>query len=243
MRGGKCSRRYVNVVSVSPAELLLKYVLVLVSAAVLLTVLLQKYSIPFKDELRRALSDGLQKSGPASRAPSKGPCDMARDCPEDHFSFYVRSGAANVVAPKICLRNKLVLGSVLNNAGPGINIVTIHGKTGDVLKTAHFDMYSGNVKPLVEFLKSIETGSVVLMASYDDPSTKLDEEARKLIAELGSLSVKSLGFRDNWVFVGGKGASVHSNFEKYQKNEKTKNKYENWPELIEIQGCIPKYLD
>ncbi|XP_039663751.1 protein FAM3C [Perca fluviatilis] len=168
---------------------------------------------------------------------------MARDCPEDHFSFYVRSGAANVVAPKICLRNKLVLGSVLNNAGPGINIVTIHGKTGDVLKTAHFDMYSGNVKPLVEFLKSIETGSVVLMASYDDPSTKLDEEARKLIAELGSLSVKSLGFRDNWVFVGGKGASVHSNFEKYQKNEKTKNKYENWPELIEIQGCIPKYLD
>ncbi|XP_078112454.1 protein FAM3C isoform X4 [Sander vitreus] len=136
-----------------------------------------------------------------------------------------------------------VLGTVLNNAGLGINIVIINGKTGDVVKTAHFDMYSGDVKPLVEFLKSIETGAVVLMASYDEPSSKLDEEARKLIAELGSQSVKSLGFRDNWVFVGGKGVSVHSNFEKYLKNNNAKNKYENWPELIEIQGCIPKYLE
>ncbi|XP_031168982.1 protein FAM3C isoform X2 [Sander lucioperca] len=223
------------------AKLLLKYMLVLVSAAALLTLLLQNYSIPFKDELRRALSGDFQKSVPTSRAPSKGPCDVVRDCPEDHFSFFVRSGAANVVAPKICLQNKLVLGTVLNNAGVGINIVIINGKTGDVVKTAHFDMYSGDVKPLVELLKSIETGAVVLMASYDEPATKLNEEARKLIAELGSVSVKSLGFRDNWVFVGGKGASVHSNFEKYLKNDNAKNKYENWPELIEIQGCIPKY--
>ncbi|XP_078112452.1 protein FAM3C isoform X2 [Sander vitreus] len=226
------------------AKFLLKYMLVLVSAVVLLTLLLQKYNIPFKDELLRALSDGFQKSVPASMAPSKaGACNMARDCPEDHFSFFVRSGAANVVAPKICLQHKLVLGTVLNNAGLGINIVIINGKTGDVVKTAHFDMYSGDVKPLVEFLKSIETGAVVLMASYDEPSSKLDEEARKLIAELGSQSVKSLGFRDNWVFVGGKGVSVHSNFEKYLKNNNAKNKYENWPELIEIQGCIPKYLE
>ncbi|XP_078112453.1 protein FAM3C isoform X3 [Sander vitreus] len=203
------------------AKFLLKYMLVLVSAVVLLTLLLQKYNIPFK----------------------AGACNMARDCPEDHFSFFVRSGAANVVAPKICLQHKLVLGTVLNNAGLGINIVIINGKTGDVVKTAHFDMYSGDVKPLVEFLKSIETGAVVLMASYDEPSSKLDEEARKLIAELGSQSVKSLGFRDNWVFVGGKGVSVHSNFEKYLKNNNAKNKYENWPELIEIQGCIPKYLE
>lgn len=43
---------------------------------------------------------------------------------------------------------------------------------------------------------------------------RLNEDARKLIAELGSSSVKSLGFRDNWVFVGGKGASVQNNFEK-----------------------------
>ncbi len=43
---------------------------------------------------------------------------------------------------------------------------------------------------------------------------RLNEDARKLIAELGSTSIQSLGFRDNWVFVGGKGAAVKSNFEK-----------------------------
>ncbi|KAG7231603.1 hypothetical protein INR49_010998 [Caranx melampygus] len=99
------------------------------------------------------------------------------------------------------------------------------------------------VQPLVEVLKSIEKGSIVLMASFDDPSTKLNEEARKLIAELGSSDITTLGFRDNWVFVGGKGAEGKSSFEKTMKNDNAKNKYENWPELIDLQGCIPKYLD
>lgn len=29
-----------------------------------------------------------------------------------------------------------------------------------------------DVKPFIELLKSIETGSIVIMASYDEPSTK-----------------------------------------------------------------------
>ena len=45
-------------------------------------------------------------------------------------------------------------------------------------------------------------------------SDRLNEDVRKLIAELGSSAVQSLGFRDNWVFVGGKGATVKSKFEK-----------------------------
>lgn len=168
---------------------------------------------------------------------------MKRNCPSDHFSFFIQSGAANVVGPKVCIQNKLVLGTALNNAGVGINVVIINGKTGEVTKTDHFDMYSGDVKPLIEFLQSIEHGSVVLMASFDEPSSKLSKDARDLIAELGSSAVQSLSFRDNWLFVGGKGASVKSNFEKHIKNDNKINKYENWPELIQLQGCIPKYLE
>ncbi|XP_042338061.1 protein FAM3C-like, partial [Plectropomus leopardus] len=124
------------------------------------------------DDLRRALSEGSGAAAQKSKTSFKlGPC-VLRDCPDDQFSFFVQSGAANVVAPKICLQNKLVLGSALNNAGPGINVVIINGKTGDVVKTGHFDMYSGDVKPLVELLQSVESGSVVLMASYDEPSSK-----------------------------------------------------------------------
>uniref|UniRef100_A0A4W6BKV2 ILEI/PANDER domain-containing protein n=1 Tax=Lates calcarifer TaxID=8187 RepID=A0A4W6BKV2_LATCA len=188
------------------------------------------------------LQDQYDKAGSSFYLSLRSTAD-SKNCPGDHFSFLIRSGAANVVPPKICIQNNLVLGGVINNAGYGINVVILNGKTGEVIKTGHFDMYSGKVKPLIELLKSIEKGSIVLMASYDEPSSKLTEDARKLIAELGSSVVQSLGFRDNWVFVGGKGATVKSNFEKYLKNDNMKNKYENWPELIELTGCIPKYLD
>lgn len=42
---------------------------------------------------------------------------------------------------------------------------------------------------------------------------RLNDEARKLIAELGSSAVGNLGFRDNWIFVGGKGIKTKSPFE------------------------------
>ncbi|XP_022617331.1 protein FAM3C-like [Seriola dumerili] len=211
---------------------------------VIITFILPDDSITFIAEWRRDLSEGFGRSRQISSSkPSGGSCSSQKRCPGDHISFFIHSGAANVMAPKICIQNKMVLGSVINNAGYGINIVVLNGKTGEVIKIGHFDMYFGEVKPLLELLKSIENGSIVLMASYDDPSTKLNEDVRKLIAELGSSEIKSLGFRDNWVFVGGKGAAVKSNFEKIMKNDNAKNKYDNWPELIELQGCIPKYLE
>lgn len=43
---------------------------------------------------------------------------------------------------------------------------------------------------------------------------RLTDEARKLISDLGSKNVKSLAFRDNWLFVGGKGVTVKGDFEK-----------------------------
>ncbi|XP_053175301.1 protein FAM3C-like, partial [Scomber japonicus] len=206
-----------------------------------LTVVLQKYSSSEKAEWTRELSAGLfgqKKTLPPKQSATSCPLS---DCPSHHFGFFLQSGAANVIGPKICVQNQLALGVVKNNAGPGINIVIINGRSGAVEQTAHFNMYSGDVNPLIELLKSLQKGSIILIASYDDPSTKLTEDARKLISELGSSAVSSLGFRDNWVFVGGKGVSVQSGFEKHLKNDKSKNKYDNWPELIQLQGCIPKF--
>ncbi|KAI4785316.1 hypothetical protein KUCAC02_037839, partial [Chaenocephalus aceratus] len=70
----------------------------------------------------------------------------------------------------------------------------------------------------------------------------LNADARQLISELGSVLVKSLAFRDSWVFVGGKGASADRTLEKHSKNDGATNKYDQWPEMVELQGCIPKYL-
>ncbi|NWH44077.1 FAM3C protein, partial [Fregata magnificens] len=107
-----------------------------------------------------------------------------------------------------------LMSGVKNNVGRGINVALVNEKLGAFLflKIFVFSLFS-DVAPFIEFLKSIQDGTIVLMGTYDDGATKLNEEARKLIAELGSTSITNLGFRDNWVFCGGKGVKTKSPFE------------------------------
>uniref|UniRef100_A0A3P9HU60 Family with sequence similarity 3 member C n=1 Tax=Oryzias latipes TaxID=8090 RepID=A0A3P9HU60_ORYLA len=178
-----------------------------------------------------------------SAKPVKHKCGLSKACPPEHFAFKMASGAASVVGPRMCLEDNLIMSGVKNNVGRGINIALIDGKTGTVIQTAFFDMWGGDVAPFIKFLKEIQDGVVVMMASFDDPATKLNDEARKLIADLGSSSVGNLGFRDNWIFVGGKGIKTKSPFEQHIKNKAETNKFEGWPEVLEMEGCIPRRLN
>ncbi|XP_061523912.1 protein FAM3C isoform X5 [Phycodurus eques] len=170
-------------------------------------------------------------------------CGLSKACPVGHFAFKMASGAASVVGPKMCLEDKMLMSAVKNNVGRGINIALVNGRTGELNKTDFFDMWAGNVAPLIQFLKGIEDGTVVMMASFDDPSTKLNDEARKMIADLGSSAINNLGFRDNWIFVGGKGIKTKSPFEQHIKSSADTNKFEGWPEVLEMEGCVPKRED
>ncbi|XP_066490064.1 protein FAM3C isoform X2 [Tiliqua scincoides] len=143
----------------------------------------------------------------------------------------------------VSLELSVLMSGVKNNVGRGINVALVNGKTGEAVDTKYFDMWGGDVAPFIDFLKTIQDGTIVLMATYDDGATKLNEEARKLIAELGSTSITNLGFRDNWVFCGGKGIKTKSPFEQHIKNNKDTNKYEGWPEVVEMEGCIPQKQD
>ncbi|KAF7246483.1 Protein FAM3C [Varanus komodoensis] len=175
--------------------------------------------------------------------PPRYKCGTTKACPENHFAFKMASGAANVVGPKICVEDNVLMSGVKNNVGRGINLALVNGKTGEPVDTKYFDMWGGDVAPFIDFLKKIPEGTIVLMATYDDGATKLNEEARKLVAELGSTSIMTLGFRDNWVFCGGKGIKTKSPFEQHIRNNKDTNKYEGWPEVVEMEGCIPQKLD
>ncbi|KAJ7317097.1 hypothetical protein JRQ81_003259 [Phrynocephalus forsythii] len=170
-------------------------------------------------------------------------CKNKRPCPSNTFAFKLISGAANVVGPSMCFENNMLMSAVKNNVGRGLNIALINGNNGQLMKTSAFDMYSGDIKELLDFLKAISGGTLVLIASYDDPATKLNDEARKLLADLGSSYASKLSFRDNWIFLGGKGLKNKSPFEQYLKNDKETNKYDGWPEVLEMEGCVPRKVD
>ncbi|XP_075406861.1 protein FAM3D [Tenrec ecaudatus] len=167
-------------------------------------------------------------------------CGLRKSCPSDYFAFKINSGAANVVGPSMCFENQMIMSPVKNNVDRGLNIALINGTSGVTLKYSSFDMYSGDPNHLVKFLKEIPEDTLVLVASYDDPGTKLNDAIRKLFSDLGSTHAKELGFRDSWVFLGAKNLKNKSPFEQWLKNVPQQNKYEGWPELLELQGCVPK---
>ncbi|XP_034529787.1 protein FAM3C [Notolabrus celidotus] len=192
------------------------------------------------------LSSVISRSMPVnegSTKPFRYKCGLSKACPIGHFAFKMASGAASVVGPRMCLEDKLLMSGVKNNVGRGINIALVNGRTGDVIKTDFYDMWAGDVAPFIKFLKEIEDGTVVMMASFDDPATKLNDEARKLVSDLGSTAITNLGFRDNWIFVGGKGIKTKSPFEQHIKNSADTNKFEGWPEVLEMEGCVPQRQD
>ncbi|KAH0628852.1 hypothetical protein JD844_010442 [Phrynosoma platyrhinos] len=155
--------------------------------------------------------------------PKKYKCGLPRACPEQSLAFRITSGAANVIGPKICLEDKMLMSSVKNNVGRGLNIALVN-----------------DVNELLKFIRPLHEGTLVFVASYDDPATKMNEETRKIFTELGSTIARDLAFRDSWVFVGAKGVQDKSPFEQHVKNSKSSNKYEGWPEALEMEGCIPQ---
>ncbi|XP_057167827.1 protein FAM3D isoform X3 [Ursus arctos] len=153
----------------------------------------------------------------------KTKCGLSKPCPDNFFAFKISSGAANVVGPTMCFENFVIMSPVKNNVGRGLNIALVN-----------------DVKLLVKFLKEIPEGTLVLVASYDDPGTKMNEETRKLLSSLGSSYAEQLGFRDSWVFLGAKNLKDKSPFEQFLKNHPDTNKYDGWPELLELEGCVPQ---
>ncbi|XP_029456851.1 protein FAM3D isoform X2 [Rhinatrema bivittatum] len=174
----------------------------------------------------------------------KNKCGIAKPCGEKDFAFRIMSGAASAVGPSICLDGKIIMSSVKNNIGKGINIAFINGTNGEVLKTGFFDMYAGDVNELLDFVKPVQTGIMAMVASYDEPASKLNDEARKYFTDtLGSNYANMLQFRDNWILIGVVGMKNKSPFEQHIKNDGKTNKYEGWPEMLEMEGCVPRKME
>uniref|UniRef100_A0A4W4H0I1 Si:dkeyp-67f1.2 n=1 Tax=Electrophorus electricus TaxID=8005 RepID=A0A4W4H0I1_ELEEL len=165
-------------------------------------------------------------------------CCQHKVCPADHYAFLLRSGAANVVGPKICFDNKMY---VLNNVGWGLNIVLLKGKI--ILKKEKCLILSFTLlKGLLNFLKMVQAGNIILVASYEDPTVLLTDEIREIFAGMGSTMIRSVKYRDSWVFAGAAGMNKQSLFEKLITNDEKTNAYGAWPEMGEVGGCFPRKI-
>ncbi|XP_010780758.1 protein FAM3C-like isoform X2 [Notothenia coriiceps] len=170
----------------------------------------------------------------------KAKCGLSRVCPPDHFAFYIVSGAANVVGPKICFEGKIIMSNVKNNVGSGLNIVVVNEKLGDVETIAYLNMKIGNADDILAYLKNIYPGMIVLVASFDDVTAKMTDEMREVFVGMGSTLITSVKRRDNWVFAGRAGRDNKSLFEKQAANDESTNVYGDWPEAVELSGCYPR---
>ncbi|XP_037619888.1 protein FAM3C [Sebastes umbrosus] len=173
-------------------------------------------------------------------AARKPKCGLSRVCPSDHFAIHISSGAANVVGPRICFDGEIIMSNVLNNVGPGLNIVVVNGENGIVEKVDYLNIKNGITKDILAYLKEIKPGAIVLVASFDDVTTKMTKEMREVFVGMGSTLINSVKRRDSWVFAGRAGTGNKSLFEKQAVNDVKTNIYEGWPDMVEVGGCFPK---
>ncbi|KAE8298486.1 Protein FAM3C Interleukin-like EMT inducer Precursor [Larimichthys crocea] len=169
-------------------------------------------------------------------------CSLSKACPPDHFSLHIKSGAANVVGPKICFEGKTIMSHVLNNVGPGLNIVVVNGENGVVEKFGYLNMQAGNPEDILAYLTEIKPGMIVLVASFDDVTAKMTKEMREIFVGMGSTLITSVKRRDSWVFAGRTGTGNRSIYEKQAVNDRKNNIYEGWPAMVEIGACFPRIL-
>lgn len=175
------------------------------------------------------------------KAAQEPKCSLPRPCPPDHFALHIRSGAANVVGPKICFEDRIIMSYVLNNVVRGLNVVVLNGQNGVVEEVSALNMQGGDSKAILSFLNRIKPGMIVLAASFGDVSPKMTDEIREVFVRMGSTKIKSVKQKDNWVFAGGLGTKKQV-YEEHSANDEKTNIYEGWPNAVEVGGCFQRSL-
>ncbi|XP_072254407.1 protein FAM3B [Pyxicephalus adspersus] len=199
-----------------------------------------------EDSLQTAIGS-VQRIGekPVVKAPlpKKQKCAVWRNCLPSEVVYSVRSGGSKSTLPKICLEDEILLGTAKQPGDRGFNFIVVNPETLKVTDTKTFDMYEGEYSgPMVEFINQIPNGFIILVASHDDPFTKLSDAAKKAFEDLGSKEIRNLKFRSGFVFLAIKGGTVpeYLEREKLIHSDSSRNRYGGWPAEIQIDGCLPR---
>ncbi|KAM6293293.1 protein FAM3B [Porphyrio hochstetteri] len=184
---------------------------------------------------------------PVLRAPvpKRQKCDHWSPCLPGNYAYRILSGGGRERLAKICFEDELLISEKKGNVGRGINIAIVNYKTGKVTSVNFFDMWEGEHSgEMIAFIKDAPEGSLLLMTTHDDGSTRLKNDAKKIVEELGSKEIWNMKFRSSWAFIAAKGFKLPDDIQKEKINysDRKKNRYGGWPAEIQIEGCIPRNL-
>uniref|UniRef100_A0A8C8U5I1 Protein FAM3C n=1 Tax=Peromyscus maniculatus bairdii TaxID=230844 RepID=A0A8C8U5I1_PERMB len=77
-------------------------------------VISQVFEIKMDASLGNLFAQSVLDSATHSTKPPRYKCGISKACPEKHFAFEMASGAANVVGPKICLEDNVLMSEERN---------------------------------------------------------------------------------------------------------------------------------
>uniref|UniRef100_A0A2I2ZHF0 FAM3 metabolism regulating signaling molecule B n=1 Tax=Gorilla gorilla gorilla TaxID=9595 RepID=A0A2I2ZHF0_GORGO len=168
--------------------------------------------------------------------PKRQKCDHWTPCPSNTYAYRLLSGGGRSKYAKICFEDNLLMGEQLGNVARGINIAIVNYPKTDLHPPID------NSGPMTKFIQSAAPKSLLFMVTYDDGSTRLNNDAKNAIEALGSKEIRNMKFRSSWVFIAAKGLELPSEIqrEKINHSDAKNNRYSGWPAEIQIEGCIPK---
>ena len=94
-----------------------------------------------------------------------------------------------------------------------MNIAIVDPITRAIISVSNFDTYDKDSTALETLLLTVRDGDIVILLTFDEPSSKLSHVARLLLAELGSGKAQNINYRTSWYMVSQKGITGYTPYE------------------------------
>jgi hypothetical protein len=122
-----------------------------------------------------------------------------------------------------------------------MNVVLIDSIARSITTVVNFDTYDQESSSLESLLLKIKEHDILILLTFDEPSTKLSQVARTLLHELGSGQAQNLNYRTSWYLITQKGISSYSPYEEihlpsYNASQPAKSV---WASPHDVRMCLP----
>ncbi|XP_056000874.1 protein O-linked-mannose beta-1,2-N-acetylglucosaminyltransferase 1-like isoform X2 [Ostrea edulis] len=138
-----------------------------------------------------------------SKSLSESACGVS--CSWGQKSFYIKTGTDKSVGPTICYNGQIYMSDEKKNVGRGINTLFIDGDTHQVVDKKTFDTYTEEQSFLQYIQLEMKERTVVIMASFDEISYSLKDEAKKWMKLMGASQIEKVKFRESYILIGQRG--------------------------------------